>query len=92
MSGTEKGFYIRLAILIVMLLVHLFTENGAKLSDGLHNISPGYWVVISYFMYFCFYVVTLKCKECNEPIIYKSINPSGWRFPKSTCGNCGKEV
>ena len=90
MSKMEKGFYVRLAILVLAILVHVITDNGNNLKDGPQNISMGYYVAIAYLMYFCFYILTLKCKECNEPVVYKSINPSGWRLPKSTCSNCGE--
>ena len=54
MSRIEKGFYIRLAVLIVLILVHLGTDSGKNFSDGLQRVSLGYYLIMAYFMYFCF--------------------------------------
>lgn len=89
MTKTELGFYARLAILLAVVIVHIAADSGASFSDGLQEISPSYWIAIVYGAYLGLYVVTLRCKACHSPIIYKAINPAQWRLPKSTCSNCG---
>lgn len=92
MARIVKGFYIRLAVMVLLWLMNVIFGSDTSFDDGLENVSISYWVGIGYFAYFSFYLMRLKCNSCGEPVIYKTVYFSGWRLPKSHCSKCGKEL
>jgi hypothetical protein len=91
MARIVKGFYVRLVIIIILWLAHVFFEGaGTAFPDNSESISITYWAGIIYLMYFSFYLMRLKCNSCGEPVIYKTVYFSGWRLPKSHCSNVEK--
>ncbi len=91
MTKTEKGFYIRALILLVLVIYQTFIEGDKYTIADVEGFSVSYVIAMAYFIYFCVYILTLKCMSCGEPVIYKSVNPSGWTLPGSKCDKCGQE-
>ncbi|MCE2571103.1 hypothetical protein [Motilimonas eburnea] len=86
------GFYLRLVMMVMLWLLHVIFGSDASFANGMEKVSITYWLSISYFAYFCFYLIRLKCNSCGEPVIYKTVHYSGWRLPKSHCSRCKKEL
>lgn len=89
-TGMQKGFYFRVGILVFLCAIHLFVGNSGSYEGGLEKVSITYWVCMVGLVYFCWYVLTLKCGDCGEPVIYKAVNPAQWRLPSNHCSKCKK--
>ncbi|GDY28035.1 hypothetical protein AHAT_39250 [Agarivorans sp. Toyoura001] len=90
MTRMVKSFYFRVMILIVLYTANALFGDEGSFQSSLETVSITYWVAIGYLAYFGLYVLTLKCNDCGEPVIYKSVNPSGWQLPTNCCSECGK--
>ena len=86
----KPKFYLLSGIQIVLIVLHKVLDSGEAIVD--FSGQWHYWLTMSFFVYYAFFILTLRCKSCEAAVIYKQAPPWYWRLPSDKCSECDAEI